>query len=465
MVVGEFTQETDLLVIGGGPAGYSCAFRAAELGVQTLIVDGHPSGALGGVCLHDGCIPSKALLHVAEAINLAHDAAPMGVKYAKPKIDLDAVRTWKDDAVQRLARGLESLCKKHGVERLTGTAHFEDSRHVAIVGGSVPRVRFRRAVIATGSRPLEHEIIGFAHERVWTPQQAVHVPEVPKSLLVVGSNYNAVELASLYAALGSAVSLVDEVERILPDADADLVRPLDKHLGDRLESISMGVSIKSAKFDKHGVKASFEGDGAPPDAKFDRVIVAIGNQANINDLGLAHTGAQLGDAGFITVNEQLRTSDQRLHAAGDVTGAPLLADKALHQGRVCGEVLAGWGSVYDARTVPNTVFTDPQIAWCGLTEREAKSRGYPHSVARIPWGASGRAVGMGRSEGLTKIVFDPDTQLVLGVGLSGPHACEMIAEGALAIEMGATLTDLAATIHPHPTLSEMIADAAKNAGG
>jgi dihydrolipoamide dehydrogenase len=320
-------------------------------------------------------------------------------------------------------------------------------------------------VIATGSRPIEHDLLRFTKDVIWTPQQAVHVPEIPKSLLVIGSDYLAVELASVYAALGGEVTIADAAERILAVADADLVRPLDKRLGDRFKSVAMGVRIKSAKIDKSGVKVSFEGDGAPSAVKFDRAIVAIGSLGNTADLGLAHTGAHADEPGFIAVDEQLRTNDPRIFAVGDVTGTPLLADRAIRQGRICGEVLAGWGSVYDARAVPMTVFTDPQVAWCGLTEQDANALGVAHQVAKTPWGASGRAVGMGRSEGLTKIIFEPDTQLVLGIGMCGPHACEMIGEGALAIEMGATLTDLAATIHPHPTMNEMIADAAKQAGG
>lgn len=467
MVVGEFTQETDVAVIGGGPAGYSCAFRAAELGVKVLIVDSHPSGALGGICLHDGCVPSKTLLHVAETINLARDAATMGVSYGKPQIDIKAVKSWRDTVIRKLTAGLESLCSKHGVERLQGAAHFEDSRNVAIVGGPVPRVRFRRAVIATGSRSIAHDLLPFDHEAVWTPEQAVQLfadgptAGVPSSLLVIGSDYRAVELASIFAALGSSVTLVDESERLMPDADADLVRPLDKRLDDRLKTIAMGVRIESVKMEKHTVRISFAGEGAPPTGKFDRVIVAAGQRANTHDLGLVKTGVMMNESGFVNVNEQMRTADQRVLAVGDVTGAPLLADKAIHQGRICGEVLAGWESHYDARVVPMTVFTDPQLAWCGLTERQADEQDIPHRVARVPWGASGRAVGMGRSEGVTKIIFDPDTKLVLGVGLCGPHACEMIAEGALAIEMGAVLHDLAATIHPHPTMSELLSDAAR----
>jgi dihydrolipoamide dehydrogenase len=461
MVVGEFTQETDVVIIGGGPGGYTCAFRAAELGVKALIVDAHPSAALGGICLHDGCVPSKTLLHAAEIMTLAQHADAMGLKFAKPKIDLDMLRQWKGGAVKKLATGLESLCRKHGVERLPGAAHFEDSRHLAVVGGPVPRVKFRRAVIATGSRPIEHDLLPFSHERVWTPQQAVHINDIPKSLLVLGSSYIAVELASIYAALGSAVTLVDESPRLLPDADADLVRPLDKRLDDALQAIAMGIGIKDAKIDKHGIKVSFDGDGAPKESKFDAVIVCIGSAALVDGLELTTTGVQLTDDDYVQVDDKLRTADQRIFAVGDVAGSPLLADKAIRQGRVCGEVLAGWGSIYDPRNVPMTVFTDPQIAWCGLTEQQAGDEGYPHTVVKIPWGASGRAVGMGRSEGLTKIIIDPDTQLVLGVGMCGPHACEMIAEGALAIEMGAVLTDLAHTIHPHPTMSELISDAAK----
>jgi dihydrolipoamide dehydrogenase len=467
MVVGEFTQETDVVIIGGGPAGYACAFRAAELGVNVVIVDAHPSGELGGVCLHDGCVPSKTLLHVAETINLANDAQTMGVNYAEPKIDIKAVKAWRDGTIRKLAAGLDSISKKHGVERLQGMAHFEDSRHVAIVGGSVPRVRFRKAVIATGSTPVAHDLLPFAHDAVWKPEQAVQLSadgataSVPKSLLVIGSDYRAVELASIYAALGSDVTLVDEAERLLPDADADLVRPLDKRLDDRFNAVAMGVRVESVKLEKHAARVTFAGEGAPAAAKFDRVIVAIGQHANTHDLGLAATSVSVDEAGFLIVDEQMRTSDQRIFAVGDVTGAPLLADKALQQGRICGEVLAGWGSRYDARAVPMTVFTDPQVAWCGLTQQQADEQDVPHRVARIPWGASGRAVGMGRSEGVTKVIFDPDTQLVLGVGLCGPHACEMISEAALAIEMGAVLHDLAATIHPHPTMSELLSDVAR----
>jgi dihydrolipoamide dehydrogenase len=280
-------------------------------------------------------------------------------------------------------------------------------------------------------------------------------------VLVLGSGYIAVELASVYAALGAEITIATDAPRLMPDADDDLVRPLHRKLKERLKAILTSVTVADATFGKNNVKVQFKGEGAPKSASFERVIVALGNNANVNDLGLDKTSVQLTEDGFVGVNDRLQTTDHRIHAVGDVTGAPLLADKALHQGRICGEVLAGWGSVCDARTAPMTVFTDPQIAWCGLTVQKATSEGITHAIAKIPWGASGRAVGMGRSEGMTKIIYDPDTYLVLGVGLCGPHACEMIAEGALAIEMGAVMEDLASTIHPHPTVSELISDAAR----
>lgn len=461
MVVGEFTQETDVVVIGGGPAGYSCAFRAAELGVKVAIVD--PRGELGGVCLHDGCVPSKTLLHIAEIIHQARQAQSFGVTFGKPKIDEHGVRDWVEKTVHRLAGGLEALAKKHGVERVQGTARFEDGRHLAVRNGSIARIRFRRAVIATGAIARAHPALPLDGESVLTPQQAVHIREVPKALLVLGSDYMAVELATAYAALGSKVTLVDETERVLPQADGDLTRPLMKGLVERLEAVAMQTTVAAVKEDRGGLHVSFEGASAPKPARFDRVIVAIGQEPNSAELSLSKTQVKCDEHGCVRVNEQMRTSDPRIFAVGDVTGAPMLADRALQQGRVCGEVLAGWNSVDDSRTVPFAVFSDPQIAWCGIMEEQARAQGLQHEVARIPWGASGRAVGMGRHEGVTKIIFDPDTKLVLGVGICGPNSCELISEGALAIEMGAVLTDLASTIHPHPTLSELIADAARQA--
>ena len=444
MVVGEFTRETDLLVIGGGPGGYTAAFRAAELGIQTVIVDGRDT--LGGVCLHEGCIPSKTLLHAAETIHIADRAGDFGVRYQPPEIDVAKLRAWVDQTIGRLTGGLATLAKKADVELIQGHARFEDNKHVAIPGGAVPRVKFRRAIVATGSRPIEHQALPFDGARVVRPGEAVRLERVPPRLLVIGSGYQGVEIATIYAALGSEVALVTEDDRLLAEADADLVRPLERQLKRSMKSIETGATITAA---------TAEG--------FDMVVVAIGQRPNVDELDLQLAGVETADDGTIVVNEQMKTSVGRIYAIGDVTGRPYLADRAMHQGRVAAEAVAGWGSVFDARGTTHVVFTDPQLAWCGLTEAAAAAEGYTVDVKKIPWGASGRAVGMGRGgDGVTKIIYDTDSKLILGVGLCGPHAAEMIAEGALAVEMGAELTDLADTIHPHPTMSELVSDVARS---
>lgn len=463
MVVGEFTQETDLVVIGGGPAGYSAAFRAAELGVKTLIVDSRKDAALGGVCLHEGCVPSKTLLHIAETVRLGEHASQFGVRFAKPKLDAAAVWEWKKKTVHKLTVALDSLCKKHGVERVEGRAHFEDSRQIALIEGAVPRIRFRRALIATGARPREHSKLPFDGERVLSPGEALNRGEIPKRLLIVGGDYIACELASIFAALGSAVTIANHGPRSLPEVDADLARVLAKRLESHVAVVHHNTTVKSAVTAKREVRITFEGESAPPPAAFDRAIIAIGHISASAGLAIAKTQVKTDADGFIEVDSQMRTADPRIFAAGDVTGSPFLADRALHQGRIAGEVIGGRDSVFEARAIPMAIFTDPQIAFCGLTEDACKLDNIPHRIAKMPWGASGRAVGIGRTEGMTKIIFDPESQLLLGIGLVGPQACEMIAEAALALEMGATLTDLAETIHPHPTMSELLSEAARAA--
>ena len=463
MVVGEFTQETNLLVLGGGPGGYTAAFRAAELGLQTTIVN--PGEALGGVCLHTGCVPSKTLLSIADAIHSARDAKAFGVDYDPPRIDITKVGAWVTQTVDRLAAGLASLCKKHNIEHIRGRATFENNKHVAVPGGAVPRIKFRRAIIATGSRPRPHPAAPFDGQRILEPGAALRFDSIPKSILIIGSGYQAVEIAGIYSALGSRVTLVDEGEQILPQADADLVRPLAKRLVQSSIDLRLQTKVAAIDADDAGVAVACESKDVSEQLRVDRVIVAIGQQPNSDALGLEHTGVKCDEAGFIRVSEQMMTDDPRILAVGDVTGGPLLADKAMHQGRVAAEAAAGWGNAFDARAMPVVVFTDPNLAWCGLTEREAKARDVPHEVVKIPWGASGRAVGMGRTEGMTKLIVEPDTKLVLGVGIVGPQAAEMIAEGALAIEMGAVVEDLARTVHPHPTMSELLSDAAARLDG
>lgn len=455
MVVGEFTQETTLLVIGGGPAGYAAAFRAAELGVETAIVD--PRAELGGTCLHAGCVPSKTLCDLSATIRAATAAAAMGTTFAPPVIDGAKVSAWVDGTVEKLAKGLAARARQLKITRLVGAARFEDGKHVAVTGGSIPRVKFRKAIIATGTRPVEHPDLLFDGQRIWTPEEAVRLavtradaseeaPDaaIPRTLLIIGSDYMAVEIASIYAALGSKVTLASPEAALLPDVDDDLLRPLRKSLESSLAEVLLSATIDA--------KAA---------SKFDRVVISLGRRANVESLDLDEAGVAYDEHGFIRVDGTMKTVSSRIFAAGDVTGGPLLANVALAQGRVAAEVLAGQTSAFDARAIPHAVFTDPNLAWVGLTEKQAKREGIPHATVKAPWGLSGRAVGLNRADGLTKIIFDSATREVLGVGLAGVGACEMIGEAALAIEMGATLDDLALTLHPHPTMHELLSDAAR----
>ncbi|HVP73240.1 MAG TPA: NAD(P)/FAD-dependent oxidoreductase [Phycisphaerales bacterium] len=464
MVVGQFTQETDLVVLGAGPAGYAAAFRAAELGVQTTIVDARSGGALGGVCLHEGCVPSKTLLHIAESLHSAERASEFGIVFGKPKVDPAAIRSWVRKTVAKLSAGLDTLAKKHGVDRVEGRAHFEDSRNLGLIDGSIPRIRFKRALVAVGSVQKAHSELPFDGSHVLTPREAVVLERVPKTLLIVGSDYMAAELATIFAALGSIVTLALDGSRLLADADvdADLVRPVQKRVGE-IASIHANCRPRLVEVGKKGALVAIPEAGAKP-VLIEQVIVSVGHIGNTRGLQLEKTQAKVDAGEFIVADAAtMRTDDPRIFAAGDITGPPLFADRAFAQGRIAAEIIAGRNSVFDARAIPSAIFTDPQLAWVGVMEDEAKRRGVTCAALKMPWGASGRAVGTGRAaDGMTKIVFEPDSQLVLGVGIVGPHACELIGEAALAIEMGATLTDLAATIHPHPTMSEMIADAARS---
>ena len=461
MVVGEFTQETDLVVIGGGPAGYSAAFQAAELDVQTVLID--ERDALGGVCLHEGCVPSKTLLSIAESINTAKRAEAFGVHFKPPEIDIEQIQKWTKNSIDNLSRGLDQLCKKHGVERIQGRASFADSRNLAVAESDVPRIRFRRALICTGSRHVSHPALSTDLPGVLTPNEAVRPTWVPRTLLVIGNNYQALEIACIYDALGSAVTVIDEHERFLMDADPDIARPLLRVLNDRLDAMKPGVQVESAEQKDNQLTLTYFGKEPPKQTTFDAVVLATEQVANVESLHLDATKVQQDERGFITVNGQFKTDDPRIYAVGDVIGGQLLADKAIHQGRAAAQFIAGYGGEFDVRAVPMAVFTDPNVAWCGLTEAQAKAEKRDFQVKKIPWGASGRAVGMGRSDGLTKVIYDASSELVLGVGIVGAHAAEMISEAALAIEMGAVLTDIAETIHPHPTTSELLSEVALQA--
>lgn len=457
MVVGEFTQETDLLIIGGGPGGYHAAFRAAENKIQTTLVESMP--ALGGVCLHRGCIPSKTYLSIVETAHVARHAKEMGLDFGKPKIDLDAVRNWKKKVVDKLAGGLDSLSKKHGIERVRGTARFEDNRHVVIEGGEVARIKFKRCIIATGSRSITLRGVQIESPRVLTSRTALELEELPKSLLVIGGGYIGIELGQVYAGLGSRVTVVEMLPNILPGADRDLVRPLAKRLEEDFEEICLETRVTAMRDVKGGIELDFEGKNKPKSNRFDKVLVSVGRRPNTDNLAVEKAGVQIDERGFVKVDPHFQTTAPKIFAIGDVIGNPMLAHKAMHEGTVLADRLAGKNSVFEPRAIPAVVFSDPEIAWAGLTEDEAKAKKIEIVVKKFPWSASGRAVALGRTDGVTKLIFEKTTQRLLGVGMTGVHVGEMISEGVLALEMGAVAHDLFSAIHPHPTLSETIWEA------
>lgn len=458
MVVGEFTLETDLLVIGGGPGGYHAAFRAAEHGIQTTIVESMPS--LGGVCLHRGCIPSKAYLSIIETMHAAVACKERGIQFGKPKIDLDGVRGWKEQVVSKLSSGLDQQAKKFQVERVKGTARFEDAKQVVVEGEQLSHIRFKRCIIATGSKSIVLKGVQIESPRVLTSRTALEMSDIPKTLLVVGGGYIGLELGQVFAGLGSKVTVVEMLDGLLPGADRDLVRPLAKRLDDEFEQICLETKVTAMKEVKDGIELEFDGKNIPKSKKFDKVLVSVGRRPNSDGLQLDKAGVQVDQRGFIKVDAQFKTTAPRIHAIGDVIGNPMLAHKAAHEGMVLADLLAGKAAAFDPRAVPAVVFTDPEIAWAGLTEAEAKEQKLDIVIKKLPWSASGRAVSLGRTDGVTKLIFDKATHRLLGVGLAGVQVGEMIAEGVLALEMGAVAHDLGASIHPHPTLSETIMEAA-----
>lgn len=460
MVIGEMTQDVELAVIGGGPGGYTAALRAAELGIKTVLVESMPKP--GGVCLHMGCIPSKALLHAAEVIEQARHAATFGLTFASPSIDLDALRSWKVGVTDKLAQGITGMCKSASVEIIHGRAVFEDSRNIRVEGDNESpscRVKFKHAILATGSRPVTIPALAVDSDRLMDSTAALALPDIPQKLLVVGGGYIGLEIGSVYSALGSEVTVVEMTDGLLPGVDRDLVRPLATALSQKFKSIMLSTRITSLKAGKKGLTASFSGDGAPAEETFDRVLVAVGRRPNSDGLGLERTKVTVDKQGFVAVDSECRTADSRILAIGDVSGQPMLAHRAMRQGMVAAEVLAGHKSSFDNRAVPAVVFTEPEIAWCGLTETQAKALGREFASAKFPWSANGRAMTLAETAGTTKVLFDPETTQVLGVGIVGPRAGDLIAEAVLAIEMGAVLEDLAVSIHAHPTLSETIMEA------
>src|SRR3989475_9355026 len=456
MVMGDLVVEVDVAVVGGGPGGYSAAFRCAELGLETVVVD---SGKrLGGACLWEGCIPSKALLHVAALIEDAERARDLGVDFGEPRVALDPLRRWKAERVAgRLARGLAAVAKARGVEVIGGRAVFESSRELRVEGDEPQKVRFKHAVIATGSAPPSLPGLALASDRVIDSTAALELAEVPDRLLVIGGGYIGLELGQVYAALGSKVMLVEMTDGLLPGVDRALVQPLARQCERRFVKIWLDTKVTSLRETGSGIEARFGGDTVG----FDRVLVAVGRRPASADLGLETTRVRPDARGVIAVDALCRTADPRIWAVGDVTGEPMLAHRAMRQGKVAAEAIAGRPAAFDNVVVPAVVFTDPQVAWCGPTESAATREGRPVRLAEFPWAAFGRAPALGRSDGLTKLMVDPDTGRVLGVGIVGPGAGELIAEGAVAVETALTVEDLALTIHTHPTLSETLMEAAE----
>ena len=460
MVMGELELEAEVLVIGSGPGGYAAAFRAADLGLDVTMVD--PAPRPGGVCLYKGCIPSKTFLFLSELIHDAERAESMGIAFDKPRIDLKALREWKGNVIDSMANGLVSLSNRRGVQLMQGRAQFESSKSVRLHDAEVSRIKFRHAIIATGSRPIAFPGSEFKPgSRIMSSTGALALADVPPTLLIIGGGYVGLELGTVYAALGSRVSLVELEDRLLLGVDRDLVEPLQRRLENIFETISLQTKVASMQANDNGVDVILEGDLEKPEQRFDRVLVAIGRKASSQDIGLENTKVELDEKGFIKVGDQQRTTDERIFAVGDVAGGLMLAHKATREGKVAAEVIAGEPSAFDVRAIPAVVYTDPQIAWCGLTEEEARQENIPIKVQRFPWKFSGRATTMGAPEGLTKIIIDPEAGRILGVGIVGRDTEGLISEGVLAIEMGALAEDMALSIHPHPTLSETEAEAAE----
>ena len=458
--MGELTQETEVLVIGGGPGGYAAAFRAADLGMDVTLVD--IADRPGGVCLFRGCIPSKTYLHLSELIHDAAHAESLGIRFGAPEIDLEAIRRWKGEVVDKLANGLVNLSDHRGIQRVRGRAVFEAPDRVRMHESEVGHIKFRHAVLATGSHPIPFPGVTFKKSgRIMSSTGALALTNVPDSLLIVGGGYVGLELGTVYASLGSRVSVVELGDRLLPGVDGDLVKPLQRRLEGLFESISLNTRVSTLNENHNGVDVTFDGQNDDPVKTYDRVLIAIGRQPTTKNLGLEKIGVETDDRGFVVVDEQQRTTVKKIFAVGDVIGGMMLAHKATHEGKVAAEVIAGQPSAFDARAIPAVVYTDPQIAYCGLTEEQAQKENRRIDVNRFPWKASGRALTMDAPEGLTKMIIDPETERILGVGIVGRDAEAIISEGVLAVEMGALANDVALSIHPHPTLSETEGEAAE----
>lgn len=456
------SSSTQLVVIGGGPGGYAAAFYAADLGMQVTLVDMEPNP--GGVCLYRGCIPSKALLHVAKVASEAKHATNWGLTYAEPKIDLDKLRSYKEGVVNKLTGGLGQLSKQRKITFIQGKASFVDAKNLSIelTAGGTQALAFENAIIATGSYPTRIPGLDIKSDRLMDSTGALDLPEIPKTLLVVGGGYIGLELGSVYAALGTKVTVVEMTEGLLPGADRDLVTFLARRLETMMDKILLKTKVTGMKEAKNGITVSMElPDSKKTEETFDRVLVSIGRRPNSAIPGLDKAGVTVSDKGFITVDPAMRTNIAGISAIGDVVGEPMLAHKASHEAKVAVEAIMGHKVAFEPQAIPAVVFTDPEVAWCGLTENDAKKQGRKVEIAKFPWAALGRALAIDRPDGMTKLVIDPETERILGVGIVGAGAGELIAEGVLAVEMAALASDLKLSIHPHPTMSETLMEAAE----
>jgi dihydrolipoamide dehydrogenase len=452
---GQADHSCQLVVLGAGPGGYTAAFRAADLGLDVILVERYPR--LGGVCLNVGCIPSKALLHTAAIISEAQEMAAHGITFGAPKIDLDRLRGFKDGVIGQLTKGLAGLARQRQVRVLQGEATFSSPHELALeTGDGRQTIRFDHAIIAAGSQSARIPGLPYDDPRLIDSTGALELPDIPGRLLVIGGGIIGLEMACVYAALGSRVSVVELTGELIPGADRDLVRPLEKRIRARYENIWLDTRVTGIKALKKGLKVSFEGGKAPADDTFDRVLLAVGRTPNGRAIGAEAAGVEVDERGFIPVDNQQRTNVAHIFAIGDIVGQPMLAHKATHEGKVAAEVIAGMKSCFDARTIPSVAYTDPEVAWMGLTETAAKAQDIAYEKGAFPWAASGRSLSIGRSEGLTKVLVDPASKRILGAGMVGPNAGELIAAATLALEMGADVEDVALTIHPHPTLSETL---------
>jgi len=462
-VEGTADHHAEVVVLGSGPGGYTAAFRAADLGLKVILIERYER--LGGVCLNVGCIPSKALLHVARVIAEAEEGKGQGISFGEPEVDVDGLRGWKDSVVKRLTGGLDGLAKQRKVEVVRGLAEFTSPNVLRVEGpDGATTVSFDRCIIAAGSTAVR--LPGIPDDpRIIDSTGALELEDIPDRLLVVGGGIIGLEMATVYDALGSDITVVELMDQLIPGVDKDIIRPLQKRIAGRYEAIHLQTRVASIEPAEDGLRVTFEGDKAPEPQTFDRVLLAVGRRPNGTLIGAQAAGVLVDERGFIPVDRQMRTNVPHIHAIGDIVGEPMLAHKATHEGKVAAEVCAGHDASFDAQTIPSVAYTDPEVAWMGLTETEAKARGIEVEKATFPWAASGRALSLGRDEGATKLLFEPGTRRLLGAAIVGPNAGELIAETVHALEMGADAEDLSLTVHPHPTLSETIGFAAEMAEG